>query len=234
MTGLILPVPQIKNQRPTAFLTGGRRGIGKAISEKLKTEGFEVFCPTREELDLSKPEKVETYLKGCPVIPSVLINNAGENFPGLIETYAFADWLNILNVNLNSAFVLIKHFAPLMAKVEFGRILNISSCFSVKTRSGRAAYSASKAGVNGLTRTAAVEFAGKNVLVNSLSPGYVDTELTRQNNSPDQISRIIENIPMRRLAKPEEIAELAHFLVSTKNTYITGQNILIDGGFLIT
>ncbi len=216
-----------------AFITGASRGIGKAIASKLSQEGFSVYSPSRAEMDLSNPDSVKQFLANYNETPTVLINNAGENIIGSITDYSFDTWQRILNVNLNSVFLLIQHFAPKMAQSGYGRILNVSSCLSVKTRVGRAAYSSSKAGLNGLTRAAAVEYASKNVLINAMSPGFVDTELTHQNNNPEQVQKIVDSLPIARLAKPAEIAEFAHFLVSGQNSYITGQNILIDGGYLI-
>jgi 3-oxoacyl-[acyl-carrier protein] reductase len=113
----------------------------------------------------------------------------------------------------------------------WGRILNISTIFSLVTKERRAAYSMTKAALNALTRSSAVEFGPSGVLVNALAPGYVDTALTRQNNSPEAIAAITATIPLRRLADAEELARAAAFLVSEENTYLTGQTIVVDGGF---
>ena len=120
-----------------------------------------------------------------------------------------------------------------MCEQNFGRIVG-SSIFSFLSREGRASYATSKAGLLGLTRTAAVEWAAKNVLVNAVSPGYVDTALTRKNNTPERIAQILETIPARRMASVEEIAEVVYFLSSRQNSYLTGQNIVVDGGFSLT
>jgi 3-oxoacyl-[acyl-carrier protein] reductase len=138
----------------------------------------------------------------------------------------------MMQVNLLAPLELIRGLAPAMARRGYGRILNISSIWSMVTKPRRVTYSMTKSGINGLTRTLAVELAAKNVLVNALAPGYVNTELTRQNNSSQEIEAIRKTIPVGRLAEPAEIAEVAGFLVSEKNTYITGQVIMVDGGFV--
>jgi 3-oxoacyl-[acyl-carrier protein] reductase len=118
-----------------------------------------------------------------------------------------------------------------MKRNNYGRIVNISSVWSKVTKPGRLVYSMTKSGLNALTRSLAVELAESNILVNSVAPGYVNTELTKQNNTPAEIEKIKETIPLRRLAEPEEIAETVAFLVSSRNTYITGQVIIADGGY---
>jgi 3-oxoacyl-[acyl-carrier protein] reductase len=118
-----------------------------------------------------------------------------------------------------------------MSSRGYGRILNTSSILGIVTKEGRAAYSMTKAALNALTRSAALEFGAGGVLVNSLAPGYVDTELTRKNNSPKEMTSIISSIPLGRMADPQELAKVAGFLVSDQNTYLTGQTIVVDGGF---
>lgn len=216
------------------FITGGRRGIGLAIAEKLKAQGHEIIAPSREDFDLSDPAAVAAYLKAHPGLTAdILINNAGENKISPISDLSFEDWLRIQNVNMNSVFLISQFFGPKMQAAKSGHILNISSAYSFLARPGRAAYGASKGALNSFTRTCALEWGPSNVLVNSLSPGFVDTDLTRKNNTPEMIQALENQTALKRLAKTEEIAELAAFLVSEKNTYITGQNIVIDGGFSI-
>ena len=118
-----------------------------------------------------------------------------------------------------------------MAARGWGRILNVASIFAVVTRERRGAYSMTKAALAALTRTAAVEFGPNGVLVNALAPGYVDTDLTRQTNPPDALKAIESAIPLRRMAQAGELAEVAAFLVSGRNTYLTGQTVFVDGGF---
>lgn len=216
----------------TVFITGGARGIGAAIAHELKTLGYHLIAPSREELDLSSRESIDGFLGSRPDLTvDILINNAGENYPQPIGEISTENWMRALQVNLGAALRLVQYFAPLMAARGYGRILNTSSIFGTVTKEGRAVYSMTKAALDALTRSAAVEFGPKGVLVNSLAPGYVDTELTHQNNSPAAIEAIISGIPLRRMARPEELAKVAAFLVSESNTYITGQTIVADGGF---
>jgi 3-oxoacyl-[acyl-carrier protein] reductase len=121
--------------------------------------------------------------------------------------------------------------APSMVSRGWGRIVNLSSIFSIVSRERRAAYSATKAAVNSLTRTAAIEFGPGGVLVNAVCPGYVETDMTTINNSPAEIEKIASSIPLRRFAKPAEIAKVVCYLCSESNSYITGQTIIADGGF---
>ena len=221
----------MNNQR-TVFLTGGARGIGAAIREELVTAGYAVFSPPREELDLASKDSVEAYLKDhSGIAVDVLINNAGMNVPEKISEISWDNWNKTLQTNLSSAVRLIQFFAPGMSVRGYGRILNTSSILGLVTKEGRAAYSMTKAALNALTRSAALEFGAGGVLVNSLAPGYVDTELTRKNNSPEALTSIIRSIPLGRMADPKELARVAGFLVSEQNTYLTGQTIVVDGGF---
>jgi 3-oxoacyl-[acyl-carrier protein] reductase len=139
--------------------------------------------------------------------------------------------LETLQVNLLAPMQLIKGVANQMMARRFGRIVNISSIWSVVSKKRRLTYSASKAALNGMTRALAIELAPHNILINAVAPGYVNTELTRQNNSEQDINVIKETIPLQRLAEPNEIAETVFFLCSERNTYITGQVITVDGGF---
>ena len=220
------------NNHRTVFLTGGARGIGAAIREELVTAGYTVISPSREELDLASKDSVEAYLKDhSDLAVDVLINNAGMNVPEKISEISWDNWNKTLQTNLSSAVRLIQFLAPGMSDRGYGRILNTSSILGLVTKEGRAAYSMTKAALNALTRSAALEFGAGGVLVNSLAPGYVDTELTRKNNSPEALASIIRSIPLGRMADPKELARVAGFLVSEQNTYITGQTIVVDGGF---
>ena len=220
------------NNHRTVFLTGGARGIGAAIREELVTAGYTVISPSREELDLASKDSVEAYLRDhSDIAVDVLINNAGMNVPEKISEISWDNWNKTLQTNLSSAVRLIQFLAPGMSDRGYGRILNTSSILGLVTKEGRAAYSMTKAALNALTRSAALEFGAGGVLVNSLAPGYVDTELTRKNNSPEALASIIRSIPLGRMADPKELARVAGFLVSEQNTYITGQTIVVDGGF---
>lgn len=214
------------------LITGGARGIGAAIAARLKAKGYKIFMPTRKELDLASLTSVQTYLTAHRDLKvDILINNAGINVLASIESIDLTAWQTMLQTNLSSALLLTQTFAPGMQLRGWGRILNLSTIFSLVTKEHRAAYSMTKAALNALTRSAAVEFGPHGVLVNALAPGYVDTALTRQNNSPEAIAAITATIPLRRFAQPEELAQAAAFLVSEENTYLTGQIIVVDGGF---
>lgn len=216
----------------TILVTGGARGIGAAIAARLREDGHEVCTPSRNELDLAAPESIDAYLRRHANEPvDVLINNAGINILRSIEEIDDSAWHAMMQVNLTAALRLTQAIAPRMAIRGWGRILNVASIFAVVTRERRAAYSMTKAALASLTRTTAVEFGPRGVLVNALAPGYVDTELTRKNNPPEALRAIEASIPLRRMAQAAELAEVAAFLVSGRNTYLTGQTVLVDGGF---
>jgi 3-oxoacyl-[acyl-carrier protein] reductase len=217
----------------SAFITGAARGIGKAIAERLEKDGIRLIRPSRSELDLSKPDSVDDFCRLNSIHPDILIYAAGENFPKPIEDTSIEGLQQTLQVNFLSAFRLMQATAPEMRRRKWGRIVMISSCYSFLARPGRVAYSASKAALEAMTRTAALEFGPEGILVNSVCPGFVDTELTRKNNTPERIQTLAAGTALGRLANPDEVAELVAFLVSDKNTYLTGQSLVIDGGFSI-
>ena len=216
----------------TVLVTGAARGIGRAIAEEFLRRGHKVLSPSRSELDLASIESVRDFVRTSLMQVDVLVNNAGENKIGPLVGVALNDWDRVLTVNLTSVFLLMQAAASYMCAQKWGRILNVSSCYSLVSRVGRGPYSASKSGLNGLTRSAALEFAPDNVLVNALCPGFVETDLTLRNNTPEQIENLCRQVPLGRLAHPEEVARYAYFLASEENTYITGQTTVLDGGFL--
>ena len=214
----------------TALVTGAGRGIGAAIAQALRDAGMDVLTPSRGDMELADAASVEHFARELDI--DVLVNNAAENVPSRIEDMPVDDWERIVRIALTAPFILTKGAMPGMRSRGWGRIVNIGSAFSVVSREGRAAYSSAKSGLLGLTRTAAIEGAADGVLVNAVAPGYVRTALTEQNNPPERIAEICGTIPMGRLAEPEEVATLVAFLAGESNTYITGQLISIDGGFL--
>lgn len=216
------------------LITGGSRGIGKEIAQLLRsTNSYQVFTPTRNDLDLLNTESIQHYFNEPEHRKvDILINNAGINVLANLEQIDLkGQWPEMIQTNLTAPLYLIQQVIPHMKAQQWGRILNISSIFSQITKDRRAAYSAVKAGLNGLTRTAAVELGPYSILVNALCPGYVETDLTYQNNTKEALEQICQQIPVRRMAQPLEIATYAEFLVSAKNSYITGQSLVIDGGF---
>ena len=162
----------------------------------------------------------------------ILVNNAGENKPLPLDEIEPEDLQRILTVNVAAAFLLARYLGVRMAERGWGRIVNISSVYSLVSRERRSMYSTSKAALNGMTRALAVELGPRNVLVNAVCPGFVDTDLTRQNNTAEEIAGLCALVPLRRLATVQEVADFAYHLGSEKNTYITGQTLAIDGGFL--
>ena len=218
--------------RRTALITGAARGIGAAIAAEFSAKGLHVLTPARAELDLSSPESVEAFIgRGARYSVDVLVNNAGVNFLRALPELDAATWNTMLQVNVTSPLRLIQAFAPGMQLQRWGRILNVSSVFGVVTRERRAAYSMTKSALNAMTRSAAVELGPDGILVNALCPGYVETALTRQNNTPADIQVIEASIPLRRMAEAAELARVAYFLCSEENSYLTGQAIIVDGGF---
>ena len=216
----------------SAFVTGGSRGIGKAVVDELQKVGIEVTAPTRAELDLSDLKSVETFtLANMEFVPDLVVLNAGENSPSVISEITMDAWQKTIDVNLSSNFLLIRDFGSKMMKRGSGRIVVVSSCYSFRSRVGRAAYSASKAGLNALVQSAALEFAANDVLVNAVCPGFVLTDLTKKNNDATGIKLLETQIPLGKLADPIEVAKLVLFLGLESNTYITGQTVVIDGGF---
>jgi NAD(P)-dependent dehydrogenase (short-subunit alcohol dehydrogenase family) len=214
-----------------ALVTGASRGIGAAVAERLRGNGFEVLSPPRSELDLLDNASIDAYLARLDRAVDVLVNNAGINVLGEATEYRDDDLRPMMQVNLLAPLRLAQRLAVGMARRGYGRIVNISSVWSLVTRPRRAVYSTTKAALNGLTRSLAVELAPRGVLVNAVAPGYVETALTLQNNSPQELEVIRQSVPLRRLAQPAEIAEVVAFLASDRNTYMTGQVIVVDGGF---
>ena len=162
-----------------------------------------------------------------------MVNNAGVNKINEINKINDNDWDEINRVNLKAPYLMTKLISKKMIKQKKGYIINISSIFGVISKEKRASYSASKSGLIGLTKASAIDLAEYNILVNSVSPGFVDTELTKKILSTKDSAQLKKNVPLKRFAKKEEITNLLFFLCSKYNTYITGQNIIIDGGFTL-
>lgn len=216
----------------TAFITGGSRGIGKAIVQKFEENGYKVVAPTRQELDLTSSESIASYIEAHKMeCFDVVVNNAGCNDIHEIDSITDEEIENMMSVNLIAPIKLLRGLTGNMKKAGYGRIVNIGSIWAVVSKPGRCVYSATKNGIHGVTNTLAVELAPYNILVNTVCPGFTLTELTRKNNTAEEIEEISRSIPMRRMAEPEEMAEIVYFLCSEKNTYMTGQKITVDGGF---
>jgi len=217
----------------SVLVTGGSRGIGKAISEAFAKNGYDVRSPGRDELDLSSKRSIADFIKKNKEGFDVIINNAGINPINLIEDTKESDIDETMMVNLIGPMLLIRGFAAKMKEMKRGRIVNIGSIWSVVSKPGRSVYSATKHGIHGLTMTLALELAPFGILVNTVSPGFTLTELTKKNNGPEEIKKIEKMIPAGRMAEPSEMAKAVFFFGSFENTYITGQNIVVDGGYSI-
>jgi len=213
-----------------ALITGASGGIGKSIKDLFESHDIMVIAPTRQELNLNSNLSIKDYVSTIKDI-DILINCAGINDLLAIEELTEEKLNETIQVNLISQTMLIKYISPMMKQKKYGRIVNFSSIWSDFSKEKRIMYTIAKAGVKGLTTASAVELSKYNILVNAVAPGFVNTEMTSKNNTPEQIKKIAESLPVKRLAEPKEIAEFVFFLASEKNTFITGQTIYIDGGF---
>lgn len=203
------------------LITGGSRGIGKSIVHKFQASGHDVYHPSRDELDLSKP-----FILSRTNF-DIIINNAGIN--PLKNILDITDH-EVMTVNFLSPMKIIQECMPYMIKQKYGRIINIGSIWIEFAKPSRLAYSASKAALHNLTKAIAVEYGQYNILSNTISPGFIATDLTFKNNSQKDIDNIISNLPVKRLGTTDEIADLVFFL-TVHNNFISGQNIVIDGGY---
>lgn len=230
------------------FITGSSRGIGAATARLAKEYGATVILhgktdsealqKTAAELDapyvvfdITDKIAVQTEIEKIGTI-DILINNAGINPSKTFDELSLDDWDNILHANLYSIINTSKAVLPVMKKQSRGKIINISSIKGLSHVSGKPAYASSKAAVIRLTSSMAEEFAKYNILVNSIAPGFTNTEMTAQTLTP-RLQQQIDSIPLQRMADPEEIAEVILFLASDKARYITGQTIVVDGGHSI-
>ena len=235
----------------TVIVSGGTRGIGAAlvklffncnaqvIATGTDLETIEKLNAQSEDrikylhLDFASNQSVKACISNIVKLEKidVLINNAGVNKIDSIDRIEEDDWDWINHINLRGPFLITKAVSGIMKKTGQGKIVNISSIFGVISKSKRAAYSTTKWGLIGFTKAVALDLAPYNILVNAVSPGFVDTQLTRSILGEKGIKEITETIPQKRLATVEEIAKTVVYLASDHNTYITGQNIIVDGGF---
>ena len=239
-----------------ALITGASRGIGKSISMILAQNGAHVICISRNindvqsvvdditnkkfnesaaSCDISSTDNVTSLVKN--IIDEhgkidILVNNAGITRDNLLMRMSEDDWDKVLNVNLKAVFTSIKVASRSMIKQRSGRIINISSVVGLTGNSGQVNYAASKAGLIGMTKSIAKEFASRGITANCIAPGYIETEMT-SNLTDDVKSSIKEQIPLGRIGNIKDIAYAVAFLASDEASYITGQTLSVDGGMVM-
>ncbi len=237
------------------MVTGASRGIGKAIAVKFAKKGYDVAinCIRNEERLMQAKKEIEGYQADCVAYvgdmgdsgccrefykmvkkqlgtPDVLVNNAGISYIGLLQDMSDEDWNRIIQANLTSVFNCCRQVIPDMVGKKSGKIVNISSQWGVVGASCEAAYSATKGGINALTKALAKELAPSNIQVNAIACGAIDTEMN-QWMEEDELISLVDEIPAGRLGRAEEVADLAYHL-AYKNQYLTGQVIGLDGGWI--
>ena len=241
-------------EKRVALVTGASRGIGRAIAVQLAKDGAHVIVNyngseaaaaetgkmieeaggscTLSKFNVADAEETESAMKAliaeCGRL-DILVNNAGITKDGLLMKMSEDDFDAVINVNLKGTFHTIKVASRQMMKQRYGRIVNLSSVSGVMGNAGQANYSASKAGVVGLTKTVAKELAARGITCNAIAPGFIETDMT--DKLSDKVKEAaVNSIPMRKMGKPEDIAYMATFLASDNAKYITGEVIRVDGG----
>jgi len=234
------------------FITGVSRGIGLEIAKCFSNNGYFVLGTSRSDFDLAKVLDSDEclhiqldvtdrnqisacldQLKEIDKVPNVLINNAGITKDQLFLRMKNEDWDDVIDTNLTSVFNMSKLFIKSMVKERSGSIINISSVAGLMGNAGQVNYSASKAGLGGFTRALAKEVAVRNITVNCIAPGFIETDMTDHFQDKD-LENILNQIPANKMGNPQHIADLALFLASPKGNYITGQTISVDGGLFMS
>ena len=236
------------------LITGSSRGIGRRIAEDFISLGARVLITgtnetllreVKDELgshchyvrcNFSNTEEINSLFDQAVNkfgFIDTLINNAGITRDGLFLRMSNIDWMEVLNINLNSAFLLSQLMIKPMIKNRFGRIINISSIVGATGNAGQTNYAASKAAMVGFSKSLAIEVANRNITVNSIAPGYIQTEMTDK-LSEDQREAIVSRIPSKKIGMPKDVSNLAVFLSSLQADYITGQTIHVNGGMYMS
>lgn len=235
--------------KENVFISGASRGIGKDIALLFANNGYKVIGTSRSDfsidnnldnfiplkLDITSRDDIKDcfdYLKSENLLPNILINNAGITADQIFMRMKDEDWDNVIETNLTGTFNLSKIFIKNMIKNKSGRIINISSVSGLMGNPGQVNYASSKAALTGFTKSLAKEVGSRNITVNSVAPGYIDTDMTSFLDN-DAKETIINNIPLGRIGVTSDISELVMFLASDEASYITGQTISVDGGLLM-
>jgi 3-oxoacyl-[acyl-carrier protein] reductase len=240
-----------------ALVTGASRGIGAAIADNLGAAGYIVVGTATSQsgadkisqrltdaksvgagmvLDVTQTESIEQLLKSVIEmfgVPTILVNNAGITKDNILMRMKEDEWLDVVNTNLTAVFRLCKACVRPMTKARWGRIVNISSVVGSMGNSGQSNYSASKAGVEGFGRALAKEIGSRSITVNTVAPGFIDTDMTRGLPEANK-DALLSQIPLARLGMPSEIASVVSFLISDAAGYITGETIHVNGGMFMS
>lgn len=217
-----------------ALVLGGTGDIGAAIANLLRSQsGDNVISVGTRDLDLGSKLSIQQFLEKNGREFDVVVHSAGFNKPDLFENLTIEQIEETIGINLLGFLRLIHECIPYWKNKKSGRVVIISSLYGIFSRRGRMAYAVSKHALIGAMKTMAIEFAEYGVLVNSVSPGYIDTRMTHQNNTPEQIEKLESGIPIKRMGRSTDIAGAVSFLVSEQNQYITGHDLVVDGGYSI-
>ena len=226
------------------LITGANRGIGKGIAQSLLSSGFQILATSRKienfdfnhenltkaSLDIGDTKAVAEFQKVVEEFnPTILINNAGITKDNLFLRMTEDDWNEVINTNLTGVFRVTKLVAKGMLKQKWGRVINISSIAGIMGNPGQTNYSASKAAVDAFTRSLAKELGSRNITVNSIAPGFIETDMTEGILDKS----IIDKIPLKRAGTVEDVTSLVNFLCSDESNYITGQTLVVDGGLFM-
>ena len=222
----------MSDARPTVLVLGASGGIGSAVQERFEREGHEVVGTSSADLNLTDPEGIERWcLRSRPSF-GVLVHSAGRNFPAPFDELTEAEIRTCFDTNVTGFLDVMRHLRPELVENR-GRVVVLSSLFGFLSRRGRLAYAMSKHALVGVVKTLALELGPQGVLVNAVSPGYIETRLTHQNNDEASIAHLETAIPLRRLGTPEDVAEAVYFLGSEHNRYINGHDLVVDGGLSV-